>query len=129
MKLSRGYRNDLPLHLVAGLDGATETALSHPLRREILRRLNSEPKTAVSPSGLAKSLPFRTTISNLSYHANVLVKCRIAESEPDSAADSPWDAMYRTLVNGDTTIRNVLEQMKPRDAQLSREHGPEGLHR
>lgn len=122
MKLSRGYQNDLPLHLVAGLDGEAETALSHPLRREILRRLNSDPNKGESPSTLAKSIPCSPAISTVSYHAKVLVECETAESEND-LTDSPSDLLYRTLVSRDATIRDVLDQMSARDAAFSGQSG------
>jgi hypothetical protein len=77
---------------------------------------------------LAKALPFRTAISNLSYHAKVLVKCQIAKSGPDLAEDSSCDVMYRTLVGSDAAIRNVLDQMRGPDAALSDPFsGPEEL--
>lgn len=50
------------------------TALRHPLRRRILRRMDDD--TAISPRELSHQL--HEPLSNVSYHVRVLVECSAA---------------------------------------------------
>lgn len=49
-------------------------ALRHPVRRQMLRRM-AEEQSPVSPRGLAEDL--KMPLSNVSYHARVLVHCGV----------------------------------------------------
>ena len=49
-------------------------ALRHPLRREMLERVVQQ-EAPVSPRGLAAHLA--KPLSNVSYHARVLVQCKV----------------------------------------------------
>ena len=51
-------------------------ALRHPVRREMLARAARQ-EEAVSPRGLAEEM--RMPLSNVSYHARVLVKCKVLD--------------------------------------------------
>jgi DNA-binding transcriptional ArsR family regulator len=74
------------------------TALRHPLRRRILRRMDDE--EAVSPRELSRQL--HEPLSNVSYHVRVLVDCAavtLVDTQPVrgsmqhfycSAIDAPW---------------------------------------
>jgi DNA-binding transcriptional ArsR family regulator len=74
------------------------TALRHPLRRRILRRMDDE--EAVSPRDLSRQL--HEPLSNVSYHVRVLVDCAavtLVDTQPVrgsmqhfycSAIDAPW---------------------------------------
>jgi DNA-binding transcriptional ArsR family regulator len=74
------------------------TALRHPLRRRILRRMDEE--AAISPRELSRLL--HEPLSNVSYHVRVLVDCAavtLVDTQPVrgsmqhfycSAIDAPW---------------------------------------
>ena len=74
------------------------TALRHPLRRRILRRMDSD--DAISPRELSNQL--QEPLSNVSYHVRVLVDCAavtLVDTQPVrgsmqhfycSAIDAPW---------------------------------------
>jgi DNA-binding transcriptional ArsR family regulator len=74
------------------------TALRHPLRRRILRRMDEE--DAISPRDLSRLLG--QPLSNVSYHVRVLVDCgavTLVDTQPVrgsmqhfycSAIDAPW---------------------------------------
>jgi len=74
------------------------TALRHPLRRRILRRMDDQ--EAISPRELSRQL--HEPLSNVSYHVRVLVDCSavtLVDTQPVrgsmkhfycSAIDAPW---------------------------------------
>jgi DNA-binding transcriptional ArsR family regulator len=74
------------------------TALRHPLRRRILRRMDD--RESISPRDLAHMLD--QPLSNVSYHVRVLVECgavTLVDTQPVrgsmqhfycSAIDAPW---------------------------------------
>lgn len=74
------------------------TALRHPLRRRILRRMDDD--QAISPRELSRQL--QEPLSNVSYHVRVLVDCSavtLVETQPVrgsmqhfycNAIDAPW---------------------------------------
>lgn len=74
------------------------TALQHPLRRRILRRMDDE--QAISPRELSRQL--HEPLSNVSYHVRVLVDCAavtLVGTQPVrgsmqhfycSTVDAPW---------------------------------------
>ncbi|HEY1855554.1 MAG TPA: helix-turn-helix domain-containing protein, partial [Solirubrobacterales bacterium] len=74
------------------------TALRHPLRRRILRRMDE--KEAISPRELSQQL--QEPLSNVSYHVRVLVDCAavtLVDTQPVrgsmqhfycGAVDTPW---------------------------------------
>jgi DNA-binding transcriptional ArsR family regulator len=74
------------------------TALRHPLRRRILRRMDDE--EAISPRELSRQLA--EPLSNVSYHVRVLVDCSavtLVDTQPVrgsmqhfycSSIDAPW---------------------------------------
>ncbi len=74
------------------------TALRHPLRRRILRRMDDD--EAISPRDLSRQLD--EPLSNVSYHVRVLVDCAavtLVDTQPVrgsmqhfycSSIDTPW---------------------------------------
>lgn len=74
------------------------TALRHPLRRRILRRMDDD--EAISPRELSQQL--EEPLSNVSYHVRVLVDCSavtLVDTQPVrgsmqhfycNAVDAPW---------------------------------------
>lgn len=74
------------------------TALRHPLRRRILRRMDAD--EAISPRELSRQL--HEPLSNVSYHVRVLVDCAavtLVDAQPVrgsmqhfycSSIDAPW---------------------------------------
>jgi DNA-binding transcriptional ArsR family regulator len=90
------------------------TALRHPLRRQILRRMADGEETPISPRELANELT--EPLSNVSYHVRVLVDCeavRLVDTKPVRgsmqhfyriAIDEPWARQVLGLSdNGDAT--------------------------
>lgn len=73
-------------------------ALRHPLRRQILQRMNGE--ESISPRELSSAL--RQPLSNISYHVRVLAECdavSLVETKPVrgsmqhfycTSIDAPW---------------------------------------
>ncbi len=73
-------------------------ALRHPLRRQILQRMDDE--KAISPRELSSAL--RQPLSNISYHVRVLAECEavaLVETKPVrgsmqhfycTSIDAPW---------------------------------------
>jgi DNA-binding transcriptional ArsR family regulator len=76
------------------------TALRHPLRRQILRRMAESEDQPISPRELSGELT--QPLSNVSYHVRVLVECeavRLVDTKPVRgsmqhfyriAIDEPW---------------------------------------
>ena len=75
--------HDLPTRSPAGLIPDIEIALRHPLRRELLQLLATNPEGR-SLVELARELP-GTSISTVSYHLHFLGHCGTV-----SLSTSPW---------------------------------------
>lgn len=79
-------------------DNGLLTALRHPLRRRILRRMDG--KRPISPRELSQAL--HEPLSNVAYHVRVLVDCsavKLVDTQPvrgsmqhfyRSSVDAPW---------------------------------------
>lgn len=87
---------------------AVISALGHPLRREILKRLATNSNGGVSPSELAEEL--HEKLPNLSYHMRILVKSgalKLVKTRPRRGA---IEHFYKRSGNSvDQQIAKVLD--------------------
>ena len=96
-----------------GQDIETLLAISHPLRRRLLRALvdSGEP---LSLSQLARAIDL--PVATVRYHANVL--CGFGAAEPASP-DGRGDHLYDAAVDGDPRIEALLEETRAADEGAS----------
>jgi DNA-binding transcriptional ArsR family regulator len=100
------------------------TALRHPLRRQILRRMAETDEDPISPRELSAELA--EPLSNVSYHVRVLVDCEavtLVDTKPVRgsmqhfyriAIDEPWARQVLGLSGDDEGKRG--ENPGPADA-------------
>jgi hypothetical protein len=96
----------LPANLVANLSPRTQSALEHPLRRQILRLLNASGSPR-SPIEIATEIS--ASVSVVGYHAGVLRDCgsvEVTAGWPDGDAAAP---SYSSTVAADPQIASVLQ--------------------
>jgi len=74
------------------------TALSHPIRRQILRELLRR-RIERSPSDMAEQLDH--SLSKLSYHFGVLIDCRAIELVRTEPARGSTEHFYRAAIDAD----------------------------
>jgi DNA-binding transcriptional ArsR family regulator len=71
------------------------TALRHPLRRRILRRMDTD--DAISPRELSRQL--EEPLSNVSYHVRVLVDCAAVTLVDTQPVRGSMQHFYRNAIN------------------------------
>lgn len=104
----------LPTELATQLPLKTRDALGHPVRREILRALNESAKPR-SPRELATATHPQSSLSVISYHAQVLEGCgSIAVSATPQAPDG-GARLYSSTVAGDERVASVLQTTRQAD--------------
>lgn len=113
----RGHRNDLPLELAAHLDDALEDALSHPVRRQLLRVLAEQEPEPLSPSQLVRTGGLDSTVSVVAYHAKVLCRSGAAYLADERWTTGSTQSFYRSLVATDPNVTEVLTAMASIDQE------------
>jgi DNA-binding transcriptional ArsR family regulator len=91
------------------------TALSHPIRRQILREMIAR-RAELSPSELAARLEH--SLSKLSYHFDVLLECSAIELVRTRPARGSTQHFYRPALQADWA-RKALRATAP-DAKKKR---------
>lgn len=101
-----------------GLEPRVEDALSHPLRREIVRILNTDgrPRTL---DGLSAALP-SFTVSEVNYHVLVLRGAGVIISDSTAPAPSGRHRAYRSVIAEDASVLAVMRVNERSDRELLR---------
>jgi DNA-binding transcriptional ArsR family regulator len=104
----------LPSQLAAHLSPMARDALSHPMRRQILRALNgsSEPR---SPSEIATAALPQAGVSVVSYHAQVLETCGSVAMTGIRQVPGGVARLYASKVAGDEQVAAVLQATRGLD--------------
>lgn len=97
------------------------TALAHPLRRQILRRM-LEHKRETSPRQLAAELT--EPLSALSYHVRVLAECEAVKLVRTRRIRGSTQHFYRPVIKLEWA-RLALEAPEPRPKRKRRRRGEE----
>jgi DNA-binding transcriptional ArsR family regulator len=92
------------------------TALSHPIRRQVLRTMMAR-RIERSPSELAEELEH--SLSKLSYHFGVLVDCGAIRLVRTSPARGSTQHFYRPAIDADWA-RKALRVTAPTPARKKR---------
>ncbi|HEU4737374.1 MAG TPA: helix-turn-helix domain-containing protein [Solirubrobacterales bacterium] len=87
-------------------------ALSHPLRRRILRLLPDEDERAMSPGDIARELDEELT--HISYHVRVLADCGAAKLVRTEKVRGATRHFYRQTIEAGWA-REVLAESEPED--------------
>jgi DNA-binding transcriptional ArsR family regulator len=99
MAMSKQEKNDAVLKAVA-----------HPLRRAILRRLESNANGGLSPKDLAKELG--TELPNLSYHIRILADTGVLKLVKTKPRRGAIEHFYKRAGNHvDRKVGEVLERI------------------
>jgi DNA-binding transcriptional ArsR family regulator len=105
----------LYIRLMASLDSSGDkdllTALNHPMRRRILRRMAGE--AAISPREISEALD--RPLSNVSYHVRVLAECNTVVLVGTRPVRGSMQHFYRSSLDAPWAIE-VLEASRPEDA-------------
>jgi DNA-binding transcriptional ArsR family regulator len=119
-----GEDGRLPAYLAAALEARLQDALDHPVRREVLRVLDSgkQPRSIVE---LAAELR-HCTLGQLNYHLQVLSRSGLVASEPAGVGPRAEHARYASEVLGDAQVLAVLEATKAWDRERREALGGEG---
>jgi hypothetical protein len=104
----------LPTRLGAQLTPRTRDALSHPVRRQILRALNNsaEPR---SPSEIAAMTVPQASLSVIGYHVHVLESCGSIALTGTRPTQGGIDGLYASTVAGDEQVVSVLQATRQID--------------
>jgi DNA-binding transcriptional ArsR family regulator len=104
----------LPAQLGAQLTPRTRDALSHPVRRQILRALNdsADPR---SPSELATMALPQASLSVIGYHVHVLASCGSIALAATRPTQDGIEALYASTVAGDEQVVSVLQATRQID--------------
>jgi hypothetical protein len=101
-----------------GLDSRHEDALSHPLRREILRNLNADGRPR-GLSAIAAALP-PFTVGEVNYHVQVLRGVGMIVSDGTVPGPSGRQRAYRSEVAEAASALAVLRASQRRDRETLR---------
>lgn len=104
----------LPSQLAAELSPTVRDALDHPVRRQILRALNesSEPR---SPSEIATMTLPHTSVSVISYHAQVLKTCDSVAVAGTREIQGAAACLYASKVAGNEQVAAILQATRGLD--------------
>jgi DNA-binding transcriptional ArsR family regulator len=87
-------------------------ALSHPIRRQVLRLFNSE-TSELSPIDLRKLIPIG--LSNLSYHIRVLNDLNVIRETRAIPIRGSTKHFYESTVTASKIMRSILAKTKDDD--------------
>jgi hypothetical protein len=104
----------LPAQLGAQLTPRTRDALSHSIRRQILRALNdsAEPR---SPGEIAAMVAPQASLSVIGYHVHVLASCGSIALTSTRAIQGGVDGLYASSVAADEQVVSVLQATRQID--------------
>lgn len=88
------------------------TALGHPLRRRIMRRLEGA-GVARSPAEL--SIELNNSLSGVSYHVRVLKRKGIIRLTDQRQARGSMEHFYASNVTGNRQVKSILAETKAHD--------------
>jgi DNA-binding transcriptional ArsR family regulator len=94
-------------------------ALRHPLRRQILQRMDDE--EAISPRDLSSAL--HQPLSNISYHVRVLAECEAVALVETKPVRGSMQHFYRTSIDA-PWARQVLGLPDPDSSGGESSEGP-----
>lgn len=97
----------LPAELAHGLSPTARHALSHPIRRGILRELNRDGATPRTPDELCPLFPGASR-ATIAYHANVLSDCGSVTVTLASASRGALTRSFISEVAADPEYQRAL---------------------
>jgi hypothetical protein len=107
----------LAAELAASLDAKLQDALNHPVRREVLRGLNSGGGICTAPRLAERISPI--SLSRVNYHLQVLVRTEaVTRCEPALSADGV--ASYQSNLCDEPGTRAVLKATEDWDRAQGR---------
>lgn len=115
-----GRDQRLPAEFAELLTPPVQHALNHPLRREIMRRLNESNEARSAAEIVANGLS-KTPLTLINYHAGVLESCDLIQRLETEAADENLSRRFASTVTEDVQIIAILGATEPLDR---REGGP-----
>jgi DNA-binding transcriptional ArsR family regulator len=113
----------LPPELTGLLPKKFEHGLNHVVRRRILRALHERPDCEGNPAGLAGNELVEETVSCVSYHLGVLLRCSMVQLARVEPVRGSVRHTYASVVYGETTVLSVLTQTEELDAPKRQTRG------
>lgn len=112
----RRWKRGLAPDLGLGLTESTRKALSHQMRRMMLRDLHDadEPK---SPVEMMERIP-GATLGLISYHAGILRDYGVTRLQGEGQVRGVTQHFYVSTVAGDPEVEEVLAATKDEDREL-----------
>jgi len=111
----RRWKRGLAPDLGLGLTETTRKALSHQIRRVMLRGLHEGGKPE-SPVEMMERIP-GVTLGLVSYHANVLRNYGVTRLVEESQVRGATQHFYVSAVDGDTEVEEVLAATEADDRE------------
>lgn len=118
-------RKRLPPQLAAPLSAEFEKALNHSLRRRILRVLHGSP-VDLSPTEIAKTHLANESVSRVSYHVQVLLRCQTVRQTETKSVRGATQHFYVSTVADNPQVTATLAATETMDGDATDNGRPAG---